>query len=192
MPPAPAAGVKRAGAARNFSRHPPQQKYQVRPPTSAWWRAPATSTIIPQTGSRCSRTAITGRPAGARAGSAGAARRTRTISARIETAISSGARAPMSRPAGLWIRARACGSAPPEESDERISPKRFELATTPRYSGSVDRAARTAASSRSPIVATTAKGRPPGRINAASGSVQSRSAPGKASGSAAGSATCTA
>ena len=42
--------MKRAGAARNFSRHPPQQKYQVRPPTSAWWRAPATSTVIPQTG----------------------------------------------------------------------------------------------------------------------------------------------
>src|SRR5262249_39556538 len=124
-----------SGDARKRSRQPPQQKYQRRPSASAVCFAPATATLMPHTGSRASAAAATGRLA-APAGCSAALRRSWTTSARIETAISSGVCAPMSRPAGLCTRASASAEAPRARTVSRICANRLPLATTPRYAAS--------------------------------------------------------
>ena len=74
---------------------------------------------MPQTGS----TAVSGGP-GVAVG--GRAVRSATSSARIEIAMSAGARAPMSSPAGVWISARNAAGTP---SESRTAAPRLLLAT---------------------------------------------------------------
>ena len=100
------------------------------PSTSAVWRAVATSTVMPHTGS----TAVAGAGSGGRGRSASAASSTRaplgsscTISARIDSATSGGVRAPRSRPAGFRI-VRTPGTP---RLRARRAPSRHACATRP-------------------------------------------------------------
>src|SRR5690606_37956162 len=144
-PPAkPAAAANRSGSARNACRQPGAQKYHRRPACSALRLCGETATVMPHTGS----VASTG------AGDAGPAGSTRrdTSSARMDTAISPGVRAPMSRPAGVLIR---CASAGDRASSASTAAPRLGLATSATYGTPAASAARSTSGSLWPWEATT-------------------------------------
>ena len=74
------------------------------------------------------------------------------IWAKIDRAISSGVRAPMSRPAGVWTRSFRPSSMSSESSTAR---PRFGLAMSPTYGIPADSASTSACSSSKPCDATT-------------------------------------
>src|SRR5215475_15557949 len=82
-------------------------------------------------------------------------RRTATISARIEIAISSGVIAPRSSPAGALSRARRSSEMPRRTIDDFKASAFLRLPTKATYSASTARAASKAASSPRPCVEMT-------------------------------------
>lgn len=112
-------------------------------PASVCGVSAAIATVIPHTGSTADRGS----------GPAGVAARTDAmISARIDTATSSGVRAPIHTPAGVWILARSsCVSSSPATT----AAPRFGLATSPTYGTPARTAAVSAGASSRPCEATT-------------------------------------
>ncbi len=92
--------------------HAGQQKYTMAPAFSDRWRADATSTTMPQTGSIASPTDSAGPVSSIGPPANEPTWRWRMMSARMLTAISAGVVAPMSRPAGVFNRSMCCWPRP--------------------------------------------------------------------------------
>src|SRR3954451_7936132 len=104
-------GDRYAHDAAYFERQPSQQKYTRLPPASKNGVASPTTTSMPHTGSMALMTC-------------GCAVLEAMICARIETAISPGVGAPLSAPAGVWMRSRSASGTSSESRTAR--PRRGE------------------------------------------------------------------